>query len=141
MKRLLLFLAVLAVVAVVWATASSNVSVNCSVSGLGSAPTSLNVSFSGTDPNAVMRGYRMLADVNTAETLDLGDISTIGGILIAADLCDVIVDCNYFSAFKESIYITEGECAYFKPAGPVQVRNPYDTTYTPIYEYIAFGNR
>ena len=138
---LLPLILLLLLVGILWAAAVSTISVNCSVSGLGSSVVGMNVTFSGDVPDGVVRGYRKLSDANTAEELDLGDISTVGGILLVADACDVVVDCNFVSTFKESVYISEGECAYFKPCGVVKVRNPAGTTYTPTYEYIAFGTR
>lgn len=131
----------------VWAAASS-ISTSITVSGLGSASTSLSMSYSGVAPDAMTKGYAQIAVDDTAEALEVGDISTIAGILISCiDDSDsnstlvLEVDPNYASSFEAHIIISEGMSAYFQPHGAIWVRNQSTDVNDLDYEYVIFGTR
>lgn len=91
-----------------------------------------------TTPTATTHQRRTQAVADTAEALDLGDISTVELITIKAVSNDLLVDCDYVAAFDEDIIIPEGESATFKPAGIVYIKNE-DAAETCQYEYLAIG--
>lgn len=138
-----------ALVAVCFGAASSSVNTTVTVSGLGSGSMQLSRSFQGTVPDAAIRGYRQLATADTNETVSVGDIATIEGMLLSCvdDSCDTTtgglwVDCNSNSAtaFSADLLIAEGESAYFKPLGNVEVVGA-NSVETPDYEFVIFGTR
>ncbi len=92
----------------------------------------------GTTPTSVTYNYRTLASAGTAEALDLGDVSTVYGILIKAVDSDIELDCNFSSSFSADLKIKSGEVAFFMPAGSVYVQNE-DSGETPSYEYYVIG--
>ena len=116
----------------------ASVTMSLRVSGLGPGVHTLSKSFSGVVPTYCTHQYRVLAVADTEETLDLGGLDTIEGILIYADDLDLDVDCDFDAAFNADIHIAAGQSAYFKPAGVVKVKNG-DAAETPGYEYIVFG--
>jgi len=128
-------------VGIVWATASSSISISLTISGLGSSTTSLQDNFTATEPNAVVRGYRRLTTQDINEVLYIGDISTVEGVLLRSVDYDLQVDCNYVSAFDPDILIEGATSVYFKPVGTVYIRNPSGDANTPLYEYVVFGTR
>ena len=99
----------------------------------------LNFSFNvGTTPTAFTYNYRTLASAGTAEALDLGDVTTVLGILFKAVDFDVEIDCDFVSSFDADLSIQAGEVNYFSPSGVVYVKNE-DTSETPKYEYVVVG--
>jgi len=151
MKSLLRFfvwICVIATTSVLLAAAASSISTSITISGLGNASTSLSMSYTGTVPDAITKGYTQIAVDNTAEALEVGDISTICGILISCiddddSDSDLIleIDPNYATSFEAHIIIAEGESAYFKPHGTVYIRNDASDTNDLDYEYVVFGTR
>lgn len=152
MKKYLLACVLAAVM--IWAaycfgTASSSINTTVTVSGLGSGSMQLSLSFAGTVPDAAIRGYRQLDTNDVNETIAVGDIATIEGMLLSCvdDSCDTTtgglwVDCNSASgvAFSADILIAEGESAYFKPLGEVEVVGA-NSVESPYYEFVIFGTR
>ena len=119
-------------------TANALVELALTLTGLGQRhdPTfSFNI---GTTPTAVTYNYRVLATTNTAELLDLGDVSTVLGILIKAVDHDLDIDCDFVSSFDADLSIKAGEVNLFTPSGIVYVKNN-DTGETPAYEYYVIG--
>ena len=108
------------------------------VSGLGSGVHTLSKSFSGTTPTYATHQYRIIATPDTEETLDLGGLDVIEGILILAAVKALDVDCDFDATFNADIEIAAGECAYFKPAGVCKVKNNGGAE-AAEYEYIVFG--
>lgn len=152
MKRYLLA-CVLAVgliwVVVCYAAGTSSINATVTVSGLGSGSMQLSKSFAGTVPTVATRAYRRLDSNDVNETVDVGDVNVIEGMMIGHvdDSCDtttgdLLVDCNSSSsvAFSADITLAEGEITYFKPLGDVEVIGANDVE-TPIYEYIVYGTR
>lgn len=152
MKKYLLACILAAVM--IWAVycfgaASSSVNTTVTVSGLGSGSMQLSLSFAGTVPDSAVRGYRQLDTNDVNETIAVGDIATIEGMLLSCvdDSCDTTtgglwVDCNSASgvAFSADLLIAEGESAYFKPLGEVEVVGANEVE-SPYYEFVIFGTR
>lgn len=92
-----------------------------------------------TTPTAGAYMYRVVATADTAEALDLGDISTVTGIVLYAVDYDLDIDLDYVSAFDADMTA--------KAAGiPVVITYPAGTVYvqgesgqTPKYEYLIWG--
>ncbi len=92
-----------------------------------------------TTPTKYVMMRQVQAVANTAEALDLGDITTPLVIAMVCVTNDVDVDCNYTSAtFRASNTINEGEGAVFMPAGSVYIKNN-DTGEVSTVEYIVIG--
>lgn len=93
----------------------------------------------GQTPTAVNHQYRTLAVADTAEALDLGDISTVDLIVLRAIDYDLDVDTSYVSSFNAEITALAGETPLiFKPTGTVYVKNNGDAE-TVQYEYLIVG--
>ncbi len=151
MKRIIEYLPVCLMVIVIAAICfgAANINTTATVSGLGSGSVQLSLSFAGTTPDAVFRAYRQLDTADTNETIAVGDISTVEGILLSCvdDSNDtttggLLVDCNSASgvAFSADLTIAEGQAAYFKPLGDVEVIGA-NSVEKPYYEYVVFGTR
>lgn len=125
--------------------ATASVSLNLNINGLMSASLASSKSFNTTAPDAVSHTYKQLAVADTEEALDLGDISTVEGILFhciaAGDSTDgITIDPDFDSAYDPNLTLAEGESAYFKPVGTVKVKNATGSE-QPTYEAIIFGTR
>ncbi len=82
--------------------------------------------------------YKQQVAANTAEALDIGDISTIDLIVIKAITNDMEIDTSWVSSENAEIVVLEGEITVFKPSGTVYVDNQTaDEQVT--YEYIVIG--
>lgn len=136
-------------IAICYGAGSSSVNTTVTVSGLGSGSMQLSLSFAGTVPDAAIRFYRQLDTNDVNETIDMGDIATVEGMLLSCvdDSCDTTtgglwVDCNSDSAtaFSADLLIQEGESAYFKPLGEVEVVGANEVE-SPLYEGVIFGTR
>jgi hypothetical protein len=142
MKTGLLILGILlaVLVGVCLGAATATVNLTCSIAGLGSSSPQLSISFTDdVTPDTAAYFYTTIATPNTAEAIALGDVSTIEGILMKADACDVEVDCDFNSTnFDADIVIERGEAAYFMPSGTVYVKNQ-DAGESIQYEYVIFG--
>jgi len=82
--------------------------------------------------------YRQQAVADTAEALDVGDISTIDLIIIKAVTNDMLVDTSWVSSFTSELIVLGGEIAVFKPSGTVYINNQ-DSAEQCTYEYIIIG--
>ncbi len=91
-----------------------------------------------TAPTAVTYNYRILSVADTEEILDLGDVSTVLGILIKAVALDLLIDADFVSDFNSDLIVKAGEVAFFRPSGIVYVKNE-DSGVTPTYEYYVIG--
>lgn len=97
---------------------------------------------SGTDettPTAGAYMYRKIVAANTAEALDLGDVSTVTAIVLYAVDYDVDIDCDYVSAFDADLTAKAAgiPAVITYPAGTVYVKG--ETGQTPKYEYLVIG--
>jgi len=109
------------------------------LSGLGEA---VNFAKTGTDettPTAGAYMYRTIAAANTAEALDLGDVSTVTMIILYAVDYDVDIDCDFVTSFDADLTAkAAGIPAVIPyPAGTVYVQG--ETDQTPKYEYLVIG--
>jgi len=119
--------------------ASCDISVIAELTGLGIDTAFIKKGSDETTPTASAYMYRVIAAADTAEALDLGDISTVTGIVLYAIDYDVDIDCDYVSAFDADLTA--------KAAGiPVVITYPAGTVYvkgesgqTPKYEYLVWG--
>lgn len=96
----------------------------------------------GTDETAPTAGaymYRTIATADTAEALDLGDVSTVTGIILYAVDYDVDIDCDYVSSFDADLTAKAAgiPVVITYPAGTVYVKG--ETGQTPKYEYVVWG--
>lgn len=121
-------------------TAQVDISVIVELTGLGKNQDFIDKATDGTTPTAATYNYRVLATGDTAEALDLGDISTVQGIAIKAIDYDLDIDCDYVSAFDADMTVKAGEPAaiIMNPAGTVYVKNN-GAGETPAYEYLCWG--
>jgi len=117
--------------------ASCDISVIAEFSGLGKLLNFCDKFSVTTTPTAVTYNYRTLATTDTAEALDLGDITTVEMIIIKA-VGAIYIDTSYTASFSSEITLAAGEVAIFKPYGTVYVKN-YTALATPAYEYLAIG--
>lgn len=97
---------------------------------------------SGTDettPTAGSYMYRTIATANTAEALDLGDVSTVTAIILYAVDYDVDIDLDYVGAFDadQTAKAAGIPVIITYPAGDVYVQG--ETDQTPKYEYLIVG--
>jgi len=122
-----------------------DVNIMCEVTGLGKIQSFLERATDGTAPTALTYNYRTLTTADTAEALDLGDVSTVTGIAIrAVGSYDVDVDLDNATDdpddFDADFTIKAGEPAAYipNPAGNVYVKNNGESE-TPSYEYWCCG--
>lgn len=102
----------------------------------------INFIKSGTDettPTAGSYMYRTIATADTAEALDLGDVSTVTAIVLWAVDYDVDIDCDYVSAFDADLTAKAAgiPAIITYPAGTVYVKG--ESGQTPKYEYLVIG--
>ena len=97
---------------------------------------------SGTDettPTAGSYMYRKIVTANTAEALDLGDVTTVTAIVLYAVDYDVDIDCDYVAAFDADLTAKAAglPVVITYPAGTVYVKG--ETDQTPKFEYLVIG--
>lgn len=120
--------------------AQVDISLLAEATGLGKDYRFADRSTDGTAPTAFTYNYRVLAVADTAEALDLGDVSTIQGIIIKAIDYDLDIDCDFVSSFDTDLTVEAGELPALipNPAGTVYVKNN-GSAETPAYEYLVWG--
>ena len=91
--------------------------------GLGKALEFLETSTTTTTPTRAAYIYQVQGVADTAEALDLGDVTTPELILIKCVANDVDIDTSYLASFSAEITVNEGEWAAFKPVGTVYLKN------------------
>jgi hypothetical protein len=119
--------------------AQFDVSVIAQLTGLGKMQEFIEKGTDETTPTASTYNYRTIATADTAEALDLGDVSTITCIILYAIDYDVDIDCDYVSAFDADLTAKAGgiPAVIPYPAGTVYVKG--ESGQTPKYEYIVIG--
>ena len=92
-----------------------------------------------TTPTAGSYMYRTIAAANTAEALDLGDVSTVTAIVLYAVDYDVDIDCDYVAAFDADLTAKAAgiPVVITYPAGTVYVQG--ETDQTSKFEYLVVG--
>lgn len=93
------------------------------LTGLGKTFEFSETFITSTTPTKKYYGYQVQSTADTAEALELGNITTPELIIIKCITNDVDIDCNYATSFSADITIHEGEAAVFKPAGTVYIKN------------------
>jgi len=120
--------------------AEFTVSVLAELTGLGKDQTFTDKGTDGTTPTAGSYMYRTLATANTAEALDLGDVSTVTCVIIRAIDYNLDIDLDYTAAtFNADLTINAGEIAAVIPNPVLVYVNGSETDETPAYEYIVIG--
>jgi len=109
------------------------------LSGLGEQIDFIKSGTDETTPTAGSYMYRTIATADTAEALDLGDVSTVTAIILYAIDYDVDIDCDFVAAFDADLTAkTAGiPVVITYPAGTVYVKG--ETGQTPAYEYLVIG--
>ena len=120
--------------------AALTVSVIAELTGLGEGLVFVDKGINGTTPTAFTKIYKTLAKADTAEALDLGDVSTIACIVIRAITKNLDIDLDYADPFSKDLTIKAGEepAVIPNPAGIVYVKNNTESE-TPVFEYIVIG--
>ena len=92
-----------------------------------------------TTPTAGAYMYRTIAAANTAEALDLGDVSTVTAIVLYAVDYDVDIDCDWVAAFDADLTAKAAgiPVVITYPAGTVYVQG--ETDQTSKFEYLVVG--
>ncbi len=120
--------------------AEFNISILAELIGLGKDVTFTDKGIDGTTPTAGSYMYRTLAVADTDEVLDLGDVSTVGAIVIRAITNDLDIDLDYVSAFDADLTVKAGAVPAVipYPSGIIRVKNS-GSGETPVYEYLIIG--
>lgn len=120
--------------------ATCEVSITVELLGLGRDQIFIDKATGGTTPTGATYHYVTLATTNTAEALDLGDISTVTELAIKAITEDLDVDLDYVSAFDADFTIKAGEPAAVipNPSGTIYVKNT-TADKVPVYEVFIAG--
>lgn len=79
------------------------------------------------------------AVADTAEALEVGDITNIDMIIMKCITKDCEVDTSWVSSFSTEITILEGETQIFKPSGTVYIRNTVAEAAVSTVEYMVVG--
>lgn len=119
--------------------ATFDVSVIAQLTGLGKQIEFAEKGTDETPPTAATYNYRVMVASDTAEALDLGDVSTpTCAILYAVDY-DVLIDCDYSDSFDVDMTAkAAGIPAVIPyPAGDIYVQG--ESGETPKFEYILVG--
>jgi len=109
------------------------------LSGLGELINFIKQGSDETTPTAGAYMYRTIATADTAEALDLGDVSTVTMVVLYAVDYDVSIDCDYVAAFDADMTAKAGgiPAVIPYPAGTVYVKG--ESGQTPKYEYLVIG--
>lgn len=119
--------------------AEFNLSVIAELTGLGKIQTFVEKGTDETTPTAGAYMYRVIATADTAEALDLGDVSTVTAIILSAIDYDVDIDCDYVASFDADLTAKAGgiPVVITYPAGTVYVKG--ESGQTPKFEYLIIG--
>lgn len=119
--------------------ASFDVKLLAQLTGLGEQVDFIKTGTDETTPTAGSYMYRTIATANTAEALDLGDVSTVTAIILYAVDYDVDIDCDFVSSFDADLTAKAAgiPVVITYPAGTVYVQG--ETDQTPAYEYVVIG--
>uniref|UniRef100_A0A6H2A5Q9 Uncharacterized protein n=1 Tax=viral metagenome TaxID=1070528 RepID=A0A6H2A5Q9_9ZZZZ len=118
--------------------AECTVSIIAEVTGLGQLQQLAEKFSVTTTPTAVNYSYITQTTADTAQILELGDVSTVHLIIIKCVSNDLSIDTSYVSSFNAEISCQEGEVACFKPSGTVWVKNE-DAGEASVFEVLVIG--
>ena len=93
-----------------------------------------------TTPTKYIQARQVMGVADTAEALDIGDITTPLLVVLTCVTNDVDIDCNYSSSFSADITVNEGEAAVFMPAGTTWIKNN-DAAEVSTIEYLVLGTQ
>lgn len=85
-----------------------------------------------------VENYQVQATADTAEALQLGDVTTIHTLVLKAVSKNVAVDTSYLTTFSTEFTVPEGEVIVITRPGTVYLKNA-TATETFTVEYIASG--
>jgi len=119
--------------------ATFTTSVLAQLTGLGKELTFAEKGTDETTPTAGTYNYRTIADADTAEALDLGDVTTVTAIVLYAIDYDVLIDTTYVSSFSSELTAKAGgiPVVITYPTGTVYVQG--ETGKTSKFEYLVIG--
>ena len=114
-------------------------SVIAKLTGLGEPIDFIKKGTDETTPTAGTYNYRTIATADTAEALDLGDVSTVTMVILYAVDYDVDIDCDFVSSFDADLTAKAGgiPAVIPYPAGTVYVKG--ESGQTPKYEFVVIG--
>jgi len=109
------------------------------LAGLGEPINFIKSGVDETTPTAGSYMYRTIAAANTAEALDLGDVSTVTAIVLYAIDYDVDIDLDWDTAFDADLTAKAAgiPVVITYPAGTVYIQG--ETDQTPKLEYLVIG--
>jgi hypothetical protein len=119
-------------------SAEMKTTITAQMTGLGKTLEFVETFTATTTPTRQVQFYQVQAEADTAEALDLGDITTPELIIIKCITNDVDIDTSYVSSFNAEITVNEGEVAVFKPTGTVYIKND-DSAEVVTVEGIVVG--
>lgn len=119
--------------------AEFTVGIIAELTGLGKIQSFVEKGTDETVPTAGAYMYRVIATADTAEALDLGDVTTVTAIILYAVDYDVLIDCDFVSAFDVDLTAKAGgiPVVITYPAGTVYVQG--ESGQTPKFEYLIIG--
>jgi len=119
--------------------ATFTTSVLAQLTGLGKELTFAEKGTDETTPTAGTYNYRTIADADTAEALDLGDVTTVTAIVLYAIDYDVLIDTTYSASFSSELTAKAGgiPVVITYPTGTVYVQG--ETGKTSKFEYLVIG--
>jgi hypothetical protein len=89
-------------------------------------------------PTKYYYGRQVQAVADTAEALEMGNITTPLLVVISCVTNDVDIDTSYSASFNAEQTVNEGECAVFCPAGTVYIKND-DASETSTIDVLVIG--
>jgi len=116
--------------------ATNNISIMAELTGLGFDERFAKSFSTTTTITAKQHTYQVQATADTAEALELGNVTTPELILIYCVSNDVDIDTSFSTSFSAEITVNEGEFAIFKPTGTVYIKNDDSSEQVTIEAYI-----
>jgi hypothetical protein len=104
-------------------TAENTVKISGKLTGLGEGQQFAESMFTATTCTKFYHGIQIQATADTAEALEIGNVTTPQYIVLKCITNDVDVDTTYSVAFSAEITVNETEFAAFKPYGTVYIKN------------------
>lgn len=122
-------------------TASGKITVGWQTSEVGSDPWDAVKKFGiTTTPDRKFFNHMQQAVADTEEALDIGDLGTIGMVIVHCITNDADIDPNFSATFKAGVTVAEGEWAVFQPAGTMYLKNN-DAAEQSEIEYWIIGTQ
>ena len=117
-------------------TASNTISLSAELTGLGFDERFAKSFSTTTTITAKQHTYQVQATADTAEALEIGDVTTPELILIYCVANDVDIDTSFDTSFSAEITVNEGEWAIFKPTGTVYLKNDDSSEQVTVEAFI-----